>query len=81
MNSKLEDGVIQVFQCRWEAGADPDAYVEHESARFNLIRAIWAGRGDKGQKVLEFIISGMDDPEQAKQALERELDKLIVVKR
>jgi exosortase len=75
------EGVVQVFHCRWEAGATEDDYVTHESARYNLIRAIWNGRGDKGQKVLEFVISGMDDPAQAKQALERELNKLIVVKR
>ena len=73
------EGVIQVFHCRWEAGVGNDAYVAHESARYNLIRAIWAGRGNKGQKVLEVIITGMDDPEQAKQALARELDKLIKV--
>ena len=76
---QTEDGVIQVFHCRWEAGVNEDAYVAHESARYNLIRAIWAGRGNQGQKVLEFIISGMDDPEQAKQALARQLEKLIKV--
>ncbi|MGA3142402.1 MAG: exosortase/archaeosortase family protein [Verrucomicrobiota bacterium] len=76
---ETENGIIQVFHCRWEAGVGSEAYVEHESARYNLIRAIWAGRGNKGQKVLEFIISGMDDPEQAKQALARELEKLIKV--
>jgi len=75
------EGVIQVFHCRWEAGAGKDTYVDHESARYNLVRAIWAGRGDQGQKVLEFVISGMDDPEQAKQALARELEKLIQVEK
>jgi hypothetical protein len=73
------EGVIQVFHCRWEAGAGSDTYVQHESARYNLVRAVWAGRGNQGQKVLEVIISGMDDPEQAKQALARELEKMIVV--
>ena len=73
------EGLIQVFHCRWEAGAGEQAYVAHESARYNLIRAIWAGRGNKGQKVLEVIITGMADPEQAKAALKRELDKLIKV--
>jgi hypothetical protein len=75
------DGVVQVFHCRWEAGAGSDSYVTHDSARYNLIRAIWDGRGDQGQKVLEFVISGMDDPEQAKQALARELEKLIQVEK
>jgi len=70
---------LQVFQCRWEAGVDESAYVQHESARFNLIRAIWAGRGNKGQKVLEIIISGCEDSEQAKAALVRQLGKMIKV--
>lgn len=71
--------LLQVFHCRWEAGAQSDAYVDHESSRYNLIRAVWEGRGDKGQKVLEFIISGTNNPEQAEQALARQLDKLIKV--
>ena len=73
------EGVIQVFHCRWEAGEESSDYVAHESARYNLVRAVWAGRGNQGQKVLEVIITGMADPEQAKQALERELDRLIKV--
>ncbi len=72
-------GPINVFHCRWEAGVDESAYVQHESARFNLIRGIWAGRGNKGQKVLEIIISGMDDPAQARAALVRQLEKMITV--
>ena len=72
-------GPINVFHCRWEAGVENSTYVEHESARFNLIRGIWAGRGNKGQKVLEIIISGYEDSEQAKQALGRELEKMIKI--
>jgi exosortase len=74
--------ILHVFHCRWEAGVGNDAYVEHESARYNLIRAVWAGRGNKGQKVMEFIISGMDaaDTAKAKQALIVELNKLIQVR-
>jgi exosortase len=72
-------GLLQVFHCRWEAGAGESAYAQHESARFNLIRAIWAGRGNHGQKVLEIIITGMDDSGQAKAALMRQLEKLIAV--
>jgi hypothetical protein len=71
--------LLQVFHCRWEAGVESDAYVTHESARYNLMRAIWAGRGNKGQKVLEFVVSGMEDPEQAKAALVQQLEKLIQV--
>jgi hypothetical protein len=68
-----------VFHCRWEAGVNEDAYVTHESARFNLIRGIWAGRGKNGQKILEIIISGSADAEQAKAALVRQLQTLIKV--
>jgi hypothetical protein len=56
-----------------------EAYVQHETTRFNLLRGIWAGRGNKGQKVLEIIISGCEDSEQAKAALVRQLEKLIKV--
>jgi exosortase len=76
---QTDNGPIQVFHCRWEAGVESKDYVGHDSARFNLVRAIWAGRGNKGQKVLEVIISGQTDPEQAKVALRRELEKMITV--
>jgi exosortase len=74
-----ESGSMYVFHCRWEAGVNEDAYVAHESARFNLIRGIWAGRGNHGQKVLEIIVSGYADIEQAKAALGRQLQTLIKV--
>jgi len=76
---QTQAGIVQVFHCRWEAGAGADAYVTHESARYNLIRAIWAGRGNHGQRVLEFIAIGIDDPEEAKLALVHQLEKLIQV--
>jgi hypothetical protein len=69
--------IIQVFHCRWEGGASQNAYVEHESARYNLLRSIWAGRANKGQKVLELVVSGINDPDTAKLALRKELDKLV----
>lgn len=74
-------GPLQVYQCHWEAGMGTDAYTTEESSRFNLIRGIWAGRGNQGQKVLEIVIIGYDDPEMAKQALVRQLVKLIKVEK
>lgn len=75
------DAVVQVFHCRWEAGANQEAYVKNESARFNLVRAVWAGRGDKGQKVFEFVITGINDPQNAMQALVNQLEQLVSVEK
>jgi hypothetical protein len=74
-------GAMYVFHCRWEAGVNEDAYVTHESARFNLIRGIWAGRGKHGQKILEVIVSGYADSEQAKAALVHYLEKMITIEK
>ena len=72
-------GPLQVYQCHWEAGMGLDTYTADESSRFNLIRAVWAGRGNQGQKVLEIIITGCDDSNLARQALGRQLVHLIKV--
>jgi exosortase/archaeosortase family protein len=70
-------GLLQVYQCHWEAGMGKDTYTANESSRLNLIRGVWAGRGNQGQKVLEVVIAGYDDPDLAQQALVRELGKLV----
>jgi exosortase/archaeosortase family protein len=75
-----DSGPLQVYQCHWEAGMGQNTYTANESARFNLIRGVWAGRGNQGQKVLEIIITGYDNPELAEQALVRQLGDLIKVK-
>jgi exosortase len=74
------NGELQVFQCHWEPGFERELYA-NESSRFNLIRGIWAGRGNKGQKVIEIVISGSHDSDTAKEALVRELQKLIKVEK
>lgn len=73
--------LVQVFHCRWEAGAGNDTYVENESDRFNLVRAVWTGRGNKGQKVLEFAVYGQNDSEAAKQAFIHQLEQSIIVEK
>ena len=72
-------GPMQVYQCHWEAGMGRNTYTADESSRFNLIRGIWAGRGNHGQKVLEIVISGCDNAELARQALVRRLDDIIAI--
>lgn len=72
-------GLLQVYQCHWEAGMGANTYTADESARFNLIRGVWAGRGNQGQKVLEVIIQGCTDPELARKALVQQLNTLIHV--
>jgi len=73
------DGPLHVFQCRWEAGAGREAYIAEESARYNLVRAVWAGRGKRGQKVLEFIVKGIADPAIARAAVVQQLEKVVKV--
>ncbi len=70
---------VQVFHCRWESGASRDAYVQNESARYNLVRAVWEGRGDRGQKVFEIIVSGETDPETAWRDVTNQLEQSISV--
>jgi exosortase len=74
-------GPLHVFHCRWEAGMSKEAFTQHESARFNLVRGIWTGRGNRGQKVIELIVSGIEDPEKAKEAAVQQLSRLVVVGR
>lgn len=74
------EGSLQVYQCHWEAGMGKDTFTADESGRFNLIRGVWAGRGNQGQKSLEIIIAGYKNADDAKQGLIRELNNMIVVK-
>jgi exosortase len=76
-----EGGPMYVFHCRWEAGVNEDAYVTHESARFNLVRGVWAGRGKFGQKILEVIITGCADSAAANAAFARRLPAMIKVEK
>lgn len=73
------EGPLHVFQCRWEAGAGRETYIAEESARYNLVRAVWAGRGKRGQKVVEFIVRGIADPAEARAALVRQLERVVKV--
>ncbi|HTR40304.1 MAG TPA: exosortase/archaeosortase family protein [Pseudomonadales bacterium] len=71
---------LQVFQCHWEPGIKDETYA-NESSRFNLIRGIWAGRGNKGQKVIEIVMTGYKNSDDAREALASELQKMIKVEK
>jgi exosortase len=71
---------LHVFQCHWEPGISDGNYAE-ESSRFNLVRGVWAGRGNKGQKVIEIIITGYKDSDAAREALVRELQKMVKIEK
>lgn len=71
-------GSVHAYQCRWEAGVRGQYYA-NESARYNLIRGVWAGRGIHGQKVFEVVVTGCEDLEKSKQALIQQLQKLVRV--
>jgi exosortase len=72
-------GLFQVFQCHWEAGVDNAQATAAASSRFNLIRGIWAGRGNQGQKVLQVVVSGVQSPAESEKILGQLLDQIIKV--
>jgi exosortase len=76
---ETDRGLLHVFHARWEPGTTIADYVAREPGRYSYLRSIWAGRGNRGQKVVEFIGTGFQDARQAKEALVRQLETLIKV--
>ncbi len=76
---ETSSGPLQVYQCHWEAGLPPEAYTVQESTRFNLIRGVWAGRGNHGQKVFEVILTGYENANKAEASLKHRLNQLIKI--
>lgn len=74
-----DQGPMQVFQGHWEPGIDKE-YTDY-SSRFSLIRGVWTSRGNKGQKVVEIVITGCSDSDQAQKKLVQELQKMIKVEK
>lgn len=78
---RTASGSVHAYQCHWEAGVARGHYFANESARFNLVRGVWAGRGIHGQKVLEIVVTGYEDLEQSKAAVVRQLNKIIEIEK
>jgi len=76
----IENGhVVCVFHCLWEEGA-AGTYFEFDPSMSSLqlrLRAALEGRRNSGQRSLEFVISGIDDPKAAEAAVATQLKKLI----
>jgi len=73
--------VIYVFHCLWEE-LSPINYYEHnhESSMMALrMNAVIEGRRNRGQRSLEFVVSGADDAKAARDAVESRLRKLVTV--
>jgi hypothetical protein len=68
---------IHLFYCRWEDRPSKEMNVGEERIRVALLRSVWTGRGNGGQRVLEVAIRGIADQTEADAAFTRELEKLI----
>ena len=71
--------VVHVLYCRWEEGIRPESYVNEKPTFLNIIRGVWAGRGNLNQKVLEVVVWGIPDDKEAEAATLRQLEKLVKV--
>jgi hypothetical protein len=76
-----EDGSrVYVYRCLWENGSA----VEFGGGALDLsisgrLRAVWRGRRNPGQTLLQVCIAGAADETEAEQELKERLPKLIVV--
>ncbi len=73
--------LIHVFHCLWEDHA-PGAYFDFNPNVSQLqlrLRATMEGRRNHGQRSLEFLVKGIEDPVEAQAALASELSKRITV--
>lgn len=73
---------IHVFHCLWEEHA-PGRYFSPVDARSQVqlnLRAALAGRRNLGQRSVEIVVIGLDDPVAAQTAVLAQLEQIICVK-
>lgn len=72
---------MHVFYCFWEERAK-DSYQRHvEPGRWDRLRSAWEGKRNLGQRSIEVMIGGIDDPAAARALVQEELSKLIRVEK
>jgi exosortase len=78
----MEGGrIVHVFHCLWEEHA-AGAYYEFDPNLTQLqsrLLAAWHGRRNLGQRSLEFMLAGIEDPKAAEAALIAQLQKIISI--
>jgi exosortase len=70
-----------LYYCRWEDRPSKEMNVGGDAIRVALVRSVWTGRGNGGQRVLEVAIRGITDQDEADAAFTRELEKLIRIEK
>ena len=70
-----------LYYCRWEDRPSKEMNVGGDAIRVALVRSVWTGRGNGGQRVLEVAIRGIADQNEADAAFTRELQKLIRIEK
>jgi hypothetical protein len=81
---EFEEGghTVQVFHCLWEEQAPTQFFSQNAQAstmglRFNGVRD---GRRNLGQRSIEIMVTGIEDPKGAQSAVETQLRQLITVR-
>jgi exosortase len=70
-------GRVYVLYLRWEDKARTQSFASDSLSRFNRLQSVWNGRGNGGQQVLSLATWNAATPEQAREKLVRELEKLV----
>jgi exosortase len=72
---------VQVFRCLWEeqAAGKYFTYDPKASLLSDHLRAVWQGQRNLGQRSIEILVAGLDDPALAQEEVRKELEKMIEV--
>jgi exosortase len=76
---------LHIFHCRWEPAFEANpALLESQSfgttmRGFRGLSVLWSGKGKGGQKILEIVVQGYDNLEDAKVGLVEQLEKIIKI--